>query len=134
MGYQRKTENPKMGRPKVGDLTRDIRVRVDEDTYKALERIADVKGISMSEVSRKAIKEYLRRNKEATTKTYIAYKVRTTFLGADGPSEFYFSTEDKAKNFLAEQGNGEVEEVKVKIDKLPSEGCTWADISYWMNN
>lgn len=61
MGYIKKTENPNMGRPKIGNLIHDIRIRVDEETYQEMKRIADKREISMSEVSREAIKEYLER-------------------------------------------------------------------------
>lgn len=63
-----------------------------------------------------------------------AYRVTTTFWGADGPSMFYFSTEDGARNFLADLYNGEVEEITVKINKLPFEGCNWGDIVYYLFN
>lgn len=57
-----------------------------------------------------------------------AYKVTTTFLGADGSTEFYFSTKEKAREFLGEQQNGEIDEVEVPC--LPWEGCHWNEIKF----
>lgn len=57
------------------------------------------------------------------------FRVRTTFIGADGPSEFYYSTEEKAQEYLDSCQNGEIEIVTVVgMDALPGEGCTWDDI------
>lgn len=61
------------------------------------------------------------------------YEASTTYQGADRPSRTYYSTEAKALDFIRSQDNGEVEEMEVNIDSLPHEGCTWDDISYWMN-
>ena len=56
------------------------------------------------------------------------FRVTTTFLGADGPTEFYFSTEEKAQEFLDKQLNGEIEEGEAPC--LPWEGCHWNEIKY----
>lgn len=62
-----------------------------------------------------------------------AYMVRTTFLGADSPSEFYFSNQNKAKCYLECRENGEIELVEIDgISELPKEGCTWSDINYFL--
>jgi len=58
------------------------------------------------------------------------YLARTTFLGADGPSEFYFDTSEKAKKYISQQANGEVEEVTVECEKLNYfDGCTYNDLT-----
>lgn len=63
------------------------------------------------------------------------YRVTTTFLGAGGPSQFYFKTSEKAENFLVtECQNGEIEKVDV-IGKQPLnyfDGCTMNDLTYGM--
>lgn len=61
MAYQKKTNNPKMGRPKIGNLTHDLRIRVDDEMYKSMNKISEKRMISMSEIARKAIQEYLDR-------------------------------------------------------------------------
>ena len=59
------------------------------------------------------------------------YKVTTTFLGADGPSDFYFDNADKAETFLAKQINGEITKVRVTAEYLNySDGCTYNDLVY----
>ena len=58
----------------------------------------------------------------------VVYKARTTFMGADGRSEFFFSTKEKAEEFISKQINGEVRRMIVPC--LPYEGCTWDDIMY----
>ena len=60
------------------------------------------------------------------------YLVRTTFLGSDSPSEFYFDTEEKAKKYLADQTNGEIEKVSVDCEKFNySDGCTYNELTYY---
>lgn len=60
------------------------------------------------------------------------YRVRTTHLGADAPSEYYFDTLAGAEMDLHHLSNGEVE--KVTIDSnYPlnySSGCTMDDLTY----
>ena len=59
------------------------------------------------------------------------YKVTTTFLGADRPSDFYFDNADKAETFLAKQINGEITKVRVTAEYLNySDGCTYNDLVY----
>lgn len=61
-----------------------------------------------------------------------AYKVTTTFLGADGASDFYFSTKAQAELELRYLSNGKYEVVEIAgLSELPKEGCTWSDIDYW---
>lgn len=61
------------------------------------------------------------------------YMARTTFPGAYGPSEFYFSTREAADSFIRGQYNGNVTELEdVAIDALPYEGCSWDEILYEM--
>ena len=61
------------------------------------------------------------------------YMARTTFPGAYGPTEFYFSTREKADAFIRGQYNGNVRKIEdVAIDALPYEGCTWDEILYEM--
>ncbi len=60
------------------------------------------------------------------------YRVRTTFIGADAPSEFYFDNIKSAENYLSTLVNGEIEAVTIKAD-YPlnySQGCTLADLTY----
>lgn len=58
------------------------------------------------------------------------YKVETTFLGADGPSYFYFDSEQKAKAYLASCNNGDWNVVKVRGDEPNySDGCTYNDLT-----
>lgn len=62
-----------------------------------------------------------------------AYKVTTTFIGADSPSEFYFTTKAGAELNLRYLDNGEIELVELDgVSELPKEGCTWSDIGYWI--
>lgn len=61
------------------------------------------------------------------------YMARTTFSGAYGPTEFYFSTKEAADAFIRGQYNGNVREVEdVAVDALPYEGCSWDEILYEM--
>lgn len=58
------------------------------------------------------------------------YVARTNYGG--GPVSRYFSTEEKAKEWLEDQDNGEYyadydRDVKV----IPYEGCTGDDLRYW---
>ena len=59
VGYLRKTDNPKMGRPKIGSATRDIRIRVDDGMYRRMQKISEKRMVSLSQISREAIREYL---------------------------------------------------------------------------
>lgn len=60
------------------------------------------------------------------------YKVYTTFKGANGPSHFYYDTEEKAQKFLNNQENGEIKPVEVIADyELNySDGCTFNDLTF----
>lgn len=59
------------------------------------------------------------------------YKVRTTFLGADKYSEFYFDTMEKAQNFLQKQNNGEIVKVIAFGDGLNySDECTFNELTF----
>ena len=60
------------------------------------------------------------------------YQVTTTFLGADSPSEFYFDTIEKAKAFLEEQDNGEIEQKHFESSEKLNywDGCTWNELIY----
>lgn len=58
------------------------------------------------------------------------YKVTTTFLGAYGPSTFYFDTIEKAQNYLDDQLNGEITKFEVKGDVNYHDGCTYNDLSF----
>lgn len=64
------------------------------------------------------------------------FKLRTTFLDADGPSTFYYDTKDKATSELVSLGfsviNGEVERVRIVTDYQPNyfDGCTLNDLTY----
>ena len=47
----------------------------------------------------------------------MIYRVTTTFLGADGPSSFYFASREKAQSFLDTQcTNGEITECRCNIN------------------
>lgn len=62
----------------------------------------------------------------------ILWRVRTTFLGADRPSEFYFDTQAGAEMNLAHLDNGNVEKVSITSD-YPLEystGCTLDDLTH----
>lgn len=62
----------------------------------------------------------------------ILYKVKTRFLGADAPSEYYFDTKAEAELNLMHIGNGEVKMVAIESD-YPlnySSGCTMADLTF----
>lgn len=60
------------------------------------------------------------------------YKVTTTFQGADGASNFYFSTQEKAEKYLADQKNGEIEEVEFEPENPDGffEGCVYIDMTF----
>ena len=60
------------------------------------------------------------------------YRVKTTWLGADSASEYYFDTKAAAENNLRHLGNGEVDKVTIESD-YPlnySAGCTMDDLTY----
>lgn len=61
------------------------------------------------------------------------YEVSTRFLGADGPTEFYFDTKEKAKNFLEKCHNGEINEVIAESDTEInySDGCYYHELCGW---
>ena len=60
------------------------------------------------------------------------YEVRTTFLGAGSPSSFYFDTKEKARDYLEEQLNGEINTIIIESnDPLNySDCCTYDDLTY----
>ena len=57
------------------------------------------------------------------------YAARTRFEGADAPTTRYFSSAEKAQEYLNKQDNGEYWELNAEV--LPYEGCSWDDIKYW---
>lgn len=61
------------------------------------------------------------------------YMVRTTFLGADRPSEIYFDTMEKAQKFLeCECRNGEIIPVEVSDNATyRHDGCSYCDLKGW---
>ena len=61
------------------------------------------------------------------------YRVTTTFLGADAPSQFYFNTAEKAEEFLdVECQNGVYEKVDIvgKQSLNYFDGCTMNDLTF----
>lgn len=60
------------------------------------------------------------------------YRVRTTWLGADAPTEYYFETKAAAESNLRHLGNGEVEKVEITSDYPLNyrSGATLADLTY----
>lgn len=56
----------KLGRPFTGDkpLSKDMKVKIDEDSYKKLQEIANLNEVTLAEVVRWCIKEYLNNKKE----------------------------------------------------------------------
>lgn len=64
--------------------------------------------------------------------TTTLYRVRTTHIGADAPSEYYFDTLAGAELNLMHLGNGEAHKVTIESD-YPlnySAGCTMNDLTY----
>lgn len=64
--------------------------------------------------------------------TTTLYRVRTTHIGADAPSEYYFDTLAGAELNLRHLGNGEIHKVTIESD-YPlnySAGCTMNDLTY----
>ena len=60
------------------------------------------------------------------------YVGRTTFTGADAPTKRYFSTEEKAREWIGKQDNGEwYPEYDENIHVIPYDGCTGDDLKYW---
>lgn len=60
------------------------------------------------------------------------YRVRTTHLGADAPSEYFFDTLAGAEMNLHHLSNGEVEKVTLESN-YPlnyTAGCTMDDLTY----
>ena len=55
------------------------------------------------------------------------YVLRTTFPGADAPTEFYFNTKSAAENF-EHSDCYEIEGTELNITEFPGNGCTWNDI------
>ncbi len=55
------------------------------------------------------------------------FRLRTTYTGADGPSETYYDTAEKAQATLATLDNGEIEKVTFEADyKLNYwDGCSY---------
>lgn len=64
----------------------------------------------------------------------ILYRVRTTWPGADKPSEYYFDTRSAAELNLMHTGNGEIERVEITSDYELNyhDGCTYDDLTYGM--
>lgn len=60
------------------------------------------------------------------------YVGQTTYAGADAPTKRYFSTEEKAQEWLEDQANGEYwASYDANIHTIPYEGCTGDDLLYW---
>ena len=60
MGYVKKTNNPKMGRPTLSPLVHDLKVRLDEDTHSRLEKFCARTEKNKAEVVRLLIKDFLK--------------------------------------------------------------------------
>lgn len=61
----------------------------------------------------------------------VLWRVTTTFIGANGPSSFYFDTRSWAEMNLRHLDNGEVTKVVITSD-YPlnySSGCTYDDLT-----
>ena len=60
------------------------------------------------------------------------YRVRTTWIGADSPSEYYFDTKAGAEMNLMHLSNGEIDKVEVASDYPLNyhHGCTMCDMTY----
>lgn len=56
----------KLGRPFTGDkpLSKDMKVKIDEDSYIELQQIANLNGVTLAEVIRWCIKEYLNKKEK----------------------------------------------------------------------
>lgn len=63
--------------------------------------------------------------------TTTLYRLRTTFIGASAPSEFYFNTLAHAEMNLHHLSNGEIEKVRVTSDGVLNyfDGCTYNDLT-----
>ena len=61
------------------------------------------------------------------------FEVSTTFLGADGSSNLYFDTKEKAEKFLSKCHNGEINEIIAESDTEInySDCCTYNDLCGW---
>lgn len=60
------------------------------------------------------------------------YVAQTTYTGADAPTKRYFSTAEKAEEWLKEHSNGECySDYDESIHVIPYEGCTGDDLRYW---
>lgn len=70
------------------------------------------------------------REAEKVARKMTLYKVTTTFLGADGPSRFYFDTKEKAQAYLDNQLNGDITKYEVIGDANYHDGCTYNDLSF----
>lgn len=49
-----------MGRPTSSPLNYDLRIRLDEDTYKRLEKFCNLKGQGKATIVRLILKDYLK--------------------------------------------------------------------------
>lgn len=63
----------------------------------------------------------------------VVYKVRTTFLGADNSSEFYFFDIETAKKYLDSLENGEIRAILLKnVNNLGlANGFVYDDLEYF---
>ena len=61
------------------------------------------------------------------------YRVTTSFLGADGPSQFFYNSLSEAQKALEKFENGEIDEVYVKPQMLEGyeDGCPWDSLIYY---
>lgn len=61
------------------------------------------------------------------------YRLRTTYLGASGPSEYYYKNKADAEKELWDLDNGEIEKVEVTSDfplNYCRDGCTMCDLTF----
>ena len=61
------------------------------------------------------------------------YKVTTTLLGADVPSQFFYDSLSKAQKALEKFENGEIDGIYVKPQMLEGyeDGCTWDSLRFY---
>ena len=63
------------------------------------------------------------------------WEVKTTFLGADAPTTFYFRTEKAARIFADTCDNYDLKQVQIDgVYYIPFNGCVWNDILYHCMN
>lgn len=77
------------------------------------------------------ITRYFKKSSRKDTKMKL-YRLTTTWVGANGPSRYYFDTLEKALAYMARCENGEIEKVGIAADYQInySDGCTEGDLTY----